>query len=1211
MPLVHRSKALFCLHLLLRGALAGCLFLSISSDVRAAEAVKKVTSLAQFYELKSAEAAQGLPVQIRGTVICTDRVWGQFYFNDGVTTRYFLPGDFPTNLHHGDHIEITGKTCLINGGNGITNISSTKLPPKVIPPARPMKLNESRKNEAQWVEVTGWVRVAETSRGRLGMMLHDGVNRGVAFVMGNSAEQDPRKLLGCKIKIRAINSGTIYNDTLRYPWFMVPSMSEVTILEQPETTGLAPVKQTSIEALLERELGSWTNEPVAISGVVAAHDSGKSMLIRGVTSSITAKTLQNTLSLLNQRVNVLGYLEVSTNGAVLEDAYYEPVASAAPVAAKPVNDSIIGPVLDVPPLTNISSIMALPTAELLRLFPVRIRGTITFSDPYFQNVFLQDATDAIYVETSQTNLTSGDYAEVTGYAHPGGFMPQVSGAKAVVLGRRNLPAPIKADMDDVAGASLDCHWVEMEGIVRRASIDDTMHLLLTVTTRKGRFGVQVPGVTDPSIAAKFIDAEVRVTGAVSSVINAQGELSGITVNAPALTNVNRLDRGLKNPFDLPATAIASVARFDPRKLVGHRLKIVGTVTFATSEGTMYVQEGRDGLRVSLQDTNQFRAGDYVEVLGFPAIGEAAPYLEEAVARKIDGVGNVEVATTTAEKILQEGQMNSRAVILQGVLVQPVPKAARPRLVFQDGPTIYTAYLSSYVDPNRVVGLESGTVLRIKGVCSVQAANGGKPEAFRLLVADARDIIILERPSWFTSGRLLTIVSVLVVAVLGSLTWIRLLRRQVRAQTEVIRQKLEERREFAEKLAAEKQLLATLINHMPDHVFARDAEGKYLLANSSYVEFHGTLPMEQMPGKTLFDCFPEEVARVRAVRDKQIVRGEIPMAQEEEEVPDKNGNRHWVHTIRVPLRDERRRITGLVGISRNITERKRAQAEMERMHNQLVETSRLAGMAEVATSVLHNVGNVLNSVNVSASVIQDQIKASRVKKVADVSGLLKANAGDLGRYLTTDPKGKQLPGYIDALGSHLEQERSAMLTELESLTHNIEHIKEIVSMQQNYAKVRGVVETVPVADLIEDALRINAGAIERHALELRREYDTHHLPTVTVEKHKVLQILINLIRNAKYACDESGRQDKVLTVRATNGDGRVKIHIQDNGVGIPPENLTRIFNHGFTTRKTGHGFGLHSGALAAKELSGSLTAHSDGPGKGATFTLDLPADPYRV
>jgi signal transduction histidine kinase len=139
------------------------------------------------------------------------------------------------------------------------------------------------------------------------------------------------------------------------------------------------------------------------------------------------------------------------------------------------------------------------------------------------------------------------------------------------------------------------------------------------------------------------------------------------------------------------------------------------------------------------------------------------------------------------------------------------------------------------------------------------------------------------------------------------------------------------------------------------------------------------------------------------------------------------------------------------------------------------------------------------------------------------------------------------------------------------------------------------------------LRLNAGAMERHQVQVIREY--FDVPPILVDKHKVLQILVNLIRNAKYALDDRGHSDKRMVLQiGQNGNNMVKISVIDNGVGIAPENLTRIFEHGFTTRKEGHGFGLHNGALAARELGGALIAHSDGTGKGATFTLELPRRP---
>ena len=265
------------------------------------------------------------------------------------------------------------------------------------------------------------------------------------------------------------------------------------------------------------------------------------------------------------------------------------------------------------------------------------------------------------------------------------------------------------------------------------------------------------------------------------------------------------------------------------------------------------------------------------------------------------------------------------------------------------------------------------------------------------------------------------------------------------------------------------------------------------------------------------------------------------------------------------------------------------------------------MAEVATSVLHNVGNVLNSVNTSASMVTNCLKTSKADGVSRVVELLEGNRGNLAQFLSTAGRLDQVINFLKSLDQRLAFERKTALNELQELNTNIEHIKEIVVMQQSYARISGVTEKVKPTDLVEDALRMNAGALDRHGVQLVREYDPE-LPEIIVEKHKVLQILVNLIRNAKYACDDSGREDKKLTVRVANGDNRLRIAVVDNGVGVPRENLTRIFSHGFTTRKNGHGFGLHSSALAAQEMGGSLNVWSDGPGQGAVFTLELPLNP---
>jgi C4-dicarboxylate-specific signal transduction histidine kinase len=221
----------------------------------------------------------------------------------------------------------------------------------------------------------------------------------------------------------------------------------------------------------------------------------------------------------------------------------------------------------------------------------------------------------------------------------------------------------------------------------------------------------------------------------------------------------------------------------------------------------------------------------------------------------------------------------------------------------------------------------------------------------------------------------------------------------------------------------------------------------------------------------------------------------------------------------------------------------------------------------------------------------------------VAELLRERAGDLATFLTADPRGQKVPAFLGKVAERINGEQTMLVQEITQLSEHIAHIKEIVAMQQSYGRISAVKELVQVSDLVEDSLRMNAGALTRHEVKAIRDYAD--VPAISVEKHKVLQILVNLIRNAKYACDESERADKQITLQISDAEDRVRIAIMDNGVGIPRENLARIFNHGFTTRKNGHGYGLHSAVLAAQELGGSLKAHSDGPGTGAIFTLELP------
>jgi signal transduction histidine kinase len=403
----------------------------------------------------------------------------------------------------------------------------------------------------------------------------------------------------------------------------------------------------------------------------------------------------------------------------------------------------------------------------------------------------------------------------------------------------------------------------------------------------------------------------------------------------------------------------------------------------------------------------------------------------------------------------------------------------------------------------------------------------------------------------------------------------------------------------ELLEANSEIRA-IFQAIPDRVFRLDHKGTILSVTA------GT-GAELVPVKLLGqfiqegwlnhagDAFPEVLRRV--IEEKSMLSIEFSRGPKGLES---------FHEVRlVPLLQDQ-----IVAITRDITERRSAEAKREQLHKQLADASRLAGMAEVANNVLHNISNVLNSVNISAGMIGAKLRDSKDRGLGTAVQLLNEHACDLGEFFNRNPKGKALPGYLNKLVAALADEKRGIGAELESLTRSIDHIKDIVATQQSYSGATSLVGPVQIEDLLEDALRINAAAIARQRIRVVKEYAT--VPRLLLDKHLVLQILTNLIANARQAMEDVPDQLHQITLRTRicgPADGtRLRISVEDNGQGIAPEILARLFTHGFTTRKDGHGFGLHSCVLAAREMQGTITAHSDGLGQGAAFTLELPGNP---
>ncbi|MET0405817.1 MAG: ATP-binding sensor histidine kinase [Cystobacter sp.] len=278
-------------------------------------------------------------------------------------------------------------------------------------------------------------------------------------------------------------------------------------------------------------------------------------------------------------------------------------------------------------------------------------------------------------------------------------------------------------------------------------------------------------------------------------------------------------------------------------------------------------------------------------------------------------------------------------------------------------------------------------------------------------------------------------------------------------------------------------------------------------------------------------------------------------------------------------------------------------ELKQAQARLVETARRVGMAEVATNVLHDVGNALTSIVVDTELMRGAVTASRISRLKQAMTLLEDNREQLPEFFTPDALGPQLVDYLIQLSGELEQEQFFFSSRLEAMDTSVSRVRAIVEGQRAHATSTLMLEECNLGEVLDEALRVEQGALRQAGITLCRE--VQELPPVKTDKHKVLTILLNLLSNARQALGALPQASPRLTVRMAREDGWVRMQVVDTGVGIDPSIRPRLFTQGFTTRPHGHGIGLHSSSLTVRLMGGQLSLDSEGPGRGATATLLIP------
>ncbi len=408
--------------------------------------------------------------------------------------------------------------------------------------------------------------------------------------------------------------------------------------------------------------------------------------------------------------------------------------------------------------------------------------------------------------------------------------------------------------------------------------------------------------------------------------------------------------------------------------------------------------------------------------------------------------------------------------------------------------------------------------------------------------------------------------------------------------------------FALKYSEEKS--RSLLENSPDFIINinRDLTVQYI--NKS---MHG-IAVEDIVGTSAFVFFLSDHNEELKKKVLNVFDTNQPIMFENTiKLPD--GQSYWYENRVSPIIRRGKSTTELMLIITDITKRKQAEIELESVQNELIDKAHKAGMADIATGTLHNVGNILNSVLTSTQMMNEIMAASKMPSFFKANEILKENIDDLENFIIKNPKGKILMEYYLAIEKQLSEENSLFKQHLDRLKNKVNAIVEVINAQQSYAGGASFVEKVCLKDIIEDAITMQADIISSNNISIDRHFID--IPPLIIQRTKFVHIMINLIGNAKDAMLSIPAEKRILRFLFEQTEDAVFLKVSDSGEGISSERIQKIFSHGFTTKDSGHGFGLHSCANYMTEMGGRMWAESEGTGKGSTFILQFALEAERV
>jgi len=441
----------------------------------------------------------------------------------------------------------------------------------------------------------------------------------------------------------------------------------------------------------------------------------------------------------------------------------------------------------LPTLTTAEQIRKLTPDQANRGYPVHLRAVVTYNRLDLIDFYVQDSTGGVYVNDPRQSvpLKPGQLLDITGVTEDPDFAPQIGKPSYRVIGEAPLPEPRRESLDALTSTRYDSQWVEFEGIVQDA-VEDHGHITLDIA-HGGHLEVSIQ---DPAGLApeRLIDATVRVQGVCVTIFNNRNQLIGVRLNLPSTRQLTVIEPPPADPFEIPVRPIGSLMVFTGQDRSEHRVRVRGTVTLWRRKG-FFVQEGDQGILIRTSSHDRLNPGDRVDVVGFAAVGDYTPILQHAIYRRSGSAALPAAASVTTQQALS-GAFDTRRIQLDATLRDVGHSETDQMLVVQDGLVLFDVRIDESLVSQGWPALPPGSRLRLTGVCSVNVDRDRVPDGFSVLLSSTAGVNVLAKPPWWTARNMQILLFMLAGVVLAVLAWVVVLRRRVRTQTGIIRQRLE-------------------------------------------------------------------------------------------------------------------------------------------------------------------------------------------------------------------------------------------------------------------------------------------------------------------------------------------------------------------------------------------------------------------------------------